>query len=444
MIEPILSAIPANTMCTDIDRCRTLIQIIRSSVIALLAATYLSVHVNISRPNLPWYWKALDRAKIFLVALIFPDWIFMWAVRSFIVARRVRTILEDARKLAEDAWANTEHPPPAWENRWRMFIRYEAGKYLNKYTITHAFYVTMGGLHFYNADGTPVGPLDVPTAYTLIRDGNLLLPSLERIESIAKSTKRGKAFAVLGLVVFLLKCVIRFRNGLPLADFEIMVFAHSSIAVCTFLPWWYKPMDVEETMRVSSYFAQRGVARGPGMFPVRPMWEVAYAYIFGNQDSLYQLSRLEGVPTFWSGEPSSIFDNPQVDQPPPEALRPAFFLSSICGLPLIAIFGVIHWQAANSSVLANETEQKLWTCSAIAITFVPLAIILAWFLCWIPICLGNSEWPNHILRWVGVAGSTIYIVARIVLLVVACLSLGHLPTPVYETLGGNWNAFLQW
>lgn len=113
MIEPIFSAIPANTMCTDIDRCRTLIQIVRSSVTALLAATYLSVHVNILRPNLPWYWKALDRAKIFLVALIFPDWIFMWAVRSFIVARRARTILEDARKLAQDAWANTDNPPPA-------------------------------------------------------------------------------------------------------------------------------------------------------------------------------------------------------------------------------------------------------------------------------------------------------------------------------------------
>ncbi|KZP30617.1 hypothetical protein FIBSPDRAFT_884149 [Athelia psychrophila] len=105
---------------------------------------------------------------------------------------------------------------------------------LEEYTITHAFYVTMGGLHVYNADGTPVGPLDVLTAYTLIKNGNLLLPSLERIESIVKFTKCDKAFAVLGLVIFLLKYVIRFRNGLPLADFEIMVFTHSSI-----LPIYY-------------------------------------------------------------------------------------------------------------------------------------------------------------------------------------------------------------
>lgn len=314
---------------------------------------------------------------------------------------------------------------------------------LEEYTITHAFYVTMGGLHFYNDDGTPVGPLDVPTAVALINDGNLLLPSLERIESIVKSTARGKILAILGLVLFLLKCVLRFRNGLPLADFEIMAFAHSSIAVCTFVPWWYKPMDVEETMRVSSYFAPRGVARGSGMFPVRPLWEVAYAYIFGNQDSLYQLSRLEGVPTFWSGDPSSIFDTPQVDEPPPEALRPAFFLSSICGLPFLVSFGVIHWKAASSSALVTEMERKLWTYAAIAITSVPLAIIVAWFLCWIPICLGEAEWPNRILLWAGVAGSIIYIVARLVLLVVACTSLRHLPTAVYETPGGSWNVLFQ-
>lgn len=119
MIEPILSAIPvfpsvfSNTTCINIDRCRTLIQILTTAITALIAATYLSVHVNILRPNLPWYWKAFDRAKIFLVALIFPDWIFMWAVRSFIVAHRARIVLEEARKLAEDAWANADEPPPA-------------------------------------------------------------------------------------------------------------------------------------------------------------------------------------------------------------------------------------------------------------------------------------------------------------------------------------------
>ncbi|KZP09588.1 hypothetical protein FIBSPDRAFT_759762, partial [Athelia psychrophila] len=219
------SLISNGSECTDIHSCRAFLQILQPAVTALLAANYLSVHMNVSPPNLPWYWRAYVAAKIFLVALIFPDWIFMWAVRSWIVALRKRKILEDARASAHAAWAA-------------------------QYTIVHAFYVLMGGVHVHAADGTPLYPLDVETTALLVKSGFLLLPTKEGIIGLGKNTKYGKAFAVFQLVVFLLKCVLRSAVGLPLANFEIMAFAHASIAVLTFIPWWYKPMDVDVAMRV--------------------------------------------------------------------------------------------------------------------------------------------------------------------------------------------------
>ncbi|KZP02661.1 hypothetical protein FIBSPDRAFT_770376, partial [Athelia psychrophila] len=188
--------------CTDITNCRTFWQIVQPSVTALFAANYLSVHGNISRPNLPWYRKAYGSVMIFLVALIFPDWIFMWAIRSWITA------------------------------------------FAQKYGLVHTFYVLMGGVHVHDARGIPLYPLDIKTTGWLIQDGHLLLPTEEEIMGLGRSTSFGRAFAALQLLTFLTQCALRFAKKSPLANFEVMAFAHASIAVLTFFPWWYKPMDV--------------------------------------------------------------------------------------------------------------------------------------------------------------------------------------------------------
>ncbi|KZP29612.1 hypothetical protein FIBSPDRAFT_946511, partial [Athelia psychrophila] len=327
--------------CTDINTCRTFTQIIQPAVTALIAANYLSVHMNVPRPMLPWYWKAYGAAKVFLVALMFPDWIFMWALRNFIVALRARDRLEAARASAHSEWAargdDPETPPP-WRNHTRFFTTVD-----KEYTILHAFYVLMGGVHVYAADGTPMFPLDVDTAVMLITNGQILLPRKETIEGLSKTTYLGQSFAAFELGVFLLKCVWRLVEGLPLANLEVMAFAHASIAIFTFIPWWYKPMALDEPMRVpieSVKSMSEHAASATAISPARNVWQVTYAYIFGNQESLYTLRRLRGVPTFWSGDPDNIFVTPQVDEPPPSAPEPAYFLASVAGIPFIATFGL--------------------------------------------------------------------------------------------------------
>lgn len=102
------SMISNDSECMDIHSCRTFLQILKPAVTALVAANFLSVHMNIFCPNLPWYRKAYGAATVFLVALMFPDWVFIWAVRSWIVALRKLEVLEKARASAHAAWEGSE------------------------------------------------------------------------------------------------------------------------------------------------------------------------------------------------------------------------------------------------------------------------------------------------------------------------------------------------
>ncbi|KZP27378.1 hypothetical protein FIBSPDRAFT_948647 [Athelia psychrophila] len=384
--------------------CRTFTQIIQPAVTALIAANYLSVHMNVPWPMLPWYWKVYRAAKVFLVVLMFPDWIFIWALRNFIVVLRARDRLKAARASAHSEWAahgdDPETPPP-WRNRTRFFTAVD------------------------KTDGTPMFPLDVDTTIMLITNSRILLPRKETIEGLSKTTYLGQSFAAFELSVFLLKCVRRLVEGLPLANLEVMAFVHASIVIFTFIPWWYKLMALDEPMCV----------------PIESVESVTYTYIFGNQESLYTLCHLRGVPTFWSGDPDNIFVMPQLDEPPPSAPEPAYFLASAAGIPFIVTFGLIHWLASSSNTPATEAERVLWHGAAIAITVVPTAPVLGYLLTVIPILLGNDEWQLHIMIIMMVLTGTAYVVAQVILLAVTCISLHRMPFPVYQT--GNLPEFFH-
>lgn len=110
-----LNVTDTRSSCQDINECRTLPEIITPAITALLAAIYLSVHQNVPRPHgSKWYWNALRSALLACVTLVFPEWTCAWAVRSFIIAKRLLPELEAARVNAIDRWydANVNRSTP--------------------------------------------------------------------------------------------------------------------------------------------------------------------------------------------------------------------------------------------------------------------------------------------------------------------------------------------
>jgi hypothetical protein len=86
--SPILVANEA-AFCDDPNGCRTLWQIVWSSLFTIFLCTWVSVHPNIPGPHEGWLRVALRRLGIMLAMLIAPEIIVSWAVRQRILARRL-------------------------------------------------------------------------------------------------------------------------------------------------------------------------------------------------------------------------------------------------------------------------------------------------------------------------------------------------------------------
>lgn len=85
----------------DIDKCRSWTEIVIPCLTSLAAAVYLQVHRNVPDPREgSWYKKPLISLNVVSVTLLFPEWTFAWAVKSFMIARRLVPKLEEARKIA--------------------------------------------------------------------------------------------------------------------------------------------------------------------------------------------------------------------------------------------------------------------------------------------------------------------------------------------------------
>ncbi len=134
------------------------------------------------------------------------------------------------------------------------------------WTLAHGFYAAMGGFvlkdpyvppsadHYLpawqkNGVLTPAGVL------LLMKVEPSLIPDLpyEDIVSFGKADAIAKALLILQVSWFLITCIIRHAQGLPLCLLEITTIAHAACTLLTYIMWWAKPKDVEhQTVIVGS------------------------------------------------------------------------------------------------------------------------------------------------------------------------------------------------
>ncbi|KZP21884.1 hypothetical protein FIBSPDRAFT_825321, partial [Athelia psychrophila] len=210
--------------CTDIKTCRTLNQIVVSCLVTILACVWFAVHRNVPAPRRePSYhpnffiksaqaaWSVVlgqrEAAMVFVVALIAPEWILAWALRQAIVA---------------------------WNVGWKR---------------SHAFLVTMGGFLFYSTDG-PMYPLSPENVIELVRRGHLVPPTADEIANQSKGDALSKGIAVAQTLWFVVQCIARRAERLPVTTLEIMTLAYTVMTVAMYAAWWDKPLNVSCAVRV--------------------------------------------------------------------------------------------------------------------------------------------------------------------------------------------------
>ena len=311
-----------------------------------------------------------------------------------------------------------------------------------RWSMTHGFFIIMGGFHLFERSSKETGndnrgipqeddkPLHPLQANDLVRfDGysEFSMPTEAEIKDKGKSDWLAKALVLLQTSWFVMQCIARAIEHLPVTHLEIVTLAYAAMNFVIYVFWWNKPLNVNRPVRVFRK-SEPGETQPQVPEPISEAreltWEVIhnglvaiFFFIIGSQDEDFDLSREDRVPRFWANT-SATGDE--------AAIADAIMLGvGVC-------FGAIHCIAWNFS-FPTPTQSLMWRISSVSITAMPIYILLGFILA----ALVDSRNLDLILIF---PAGMLYILARAVTLVLAFTSLRDLPPGAYETI--HWTTFI--
>ena len=306
--------------------------------------------------------------------------------------------------------------------------------------MTHGFFIIMGGFHLFERNSEEMGndrgisqddkPLHPLQASDLVQfDGyseTFIMPTEMEIEDKGKSDWLAKSLVLLQTSWFVMQCIARAVEHLPVTHLEIVTLAYAAMNFVIYVFWWNKPLNVNRPIRVfrksepreTQFQVRESISEareltwgaiGKGLVTI-------LKFIVGGQDNDVNLSLEDRVPRFWA--------NTTDDE--------TMITADLIVLGVGVCFGAIHCIAWIFS-LPTHTELLIWRISSVAITAVPIYIPLASFLAdW----MGGIHFAIILILPTGI----LYIIARVVTLVLAFTSLRGLPPGAYETV--HWTTFI--
>ncbi|KAK0186353.1 hypothetical protein F5146DRAFT_127820 [Armillaria mellea] len=220
------SGAPDDSDSPDLPACskelRTELSIIWSCLATIFASTWLAVHPNVPGLDLtkegsvwgifdrPTIMCSLERVKLMLIAVLAPEAMVGWAIRQFLVARKVR------------AYSSKDH----------------------ELTLVHGFFVSMGGF-YHGKEKRLVTLKDVPK----------LLEALAKVRVVdirdkSKGDALSKTIVLLQISWFVVQCCARAAQKLPITLLEMSALAFAVLSIASYAAWWEKPVDVLYQIRL--------------------------------------------------------------------------------------------------------------------------------------------------------------------------------------------------
>jgi hypothetical protein len=297
----------------------------------------------------------------------------------------------------------------------------------------------MGGFMLFEGDEA-TRTLTPDLLESLSDKGKIDFPEIteNEIQDRSKGDGLTKGLVVIHTSWFILQCIARGVEHLPITEFEIMTLAFAVLNFATYGLWWHKPLNVRYPVHVlqkensdnGREGEREGEKQGNGQHgSIQRPWcrdmladvfeFVEFGHIAGGGDVEPRSKR---VPTFYSGE-SSDDDEPQT-----------YAVTALVAV----IFGAIHC-IAWSFQFPSHMEQMLWRMSAVAIMCVPVILPLVGLLGLIHLpWLSNKREVLTIVMIVILA--FLYMLARVMLFILALISLRTLPPEAYYTV--IWTTYL--
>ena len=298
----------------------------------------------------------------------------------------------------------------------------------------------MGGFHLFKRSLKETGkddrgipqeediPLHPLQAHDLVDcDGyeSFIMPTEADIRDRGKINIFTKSVLLFQTSWFIMQCFTRAREHLPVTHLEIITVAYVAMNFVTYNFWWNKPLNVNQPVRVFRKSDPSVIDPEPPVID-QPEWKLTLEaigeglktllrLIVAGEDAHVDPSREDRVPMFWADDQddNSIHAN-------------------FIALGVAVCFGAIHCIAWRFS-FPTHTELLMWRISSVAMTALPVCILLMTLLGYwlLNTHFGNSH--SIIIYFGTLSGVILYIIARVVTLVLAFTSLRELPSGAYET-----------
>ena len=352
----------------------------------------------------------------------------------------------------------------------------------------------MGGFKLFDDEG-PVRTLNPDELQSLAQNGEIDFPCIteNEIRDRSKGDVLSKGLVVIQTGWFILQCIARRIEHLPLTELELVTLAFAALNLVTYALWWNKPLNVQCPFRVplkrqtgesegskgagennqsaddensgeddggqdtdamagcsiliasiidamrggiSKTLEAMGKATGAIVHAIRDAIKCLAEYVHKYRWRTFEHGALEVV--LYGIGPIESFG--AMGFGTADGVCTGMFYAGpdsditwtfgILGAVIATIFGGIHC-VAWSFQLPSHAEQLLWRIASLSITCLPTVAVFLKF----------DQSDYGLLGIIIVIPSMVlYVLSRVALLVIALTSLRSLPPGAYETV--HWTTFI--
>jgi hypothetical protein len=184
------------------------------------------MHPNIPSQKERQLIVVLRRAGIVGFTLIAPEMTILWAMRQWVVARKLAMKYRGTK--------------PVVQHFWCIFVHLGSLEY--DWTRTHGFFAIMGGFILFDEE-EPLGILPPHHLKDYLRKRQIRITRKE-IDDKSRRDWVSKGLVLVQTTWFLLQCVARAIRRMPVTELEVITVAFAVLNFVTNWFWWNKPQDV--------------------------------------------------------------------------------------------------------------------------------------------------------------------------------------------------------
>ena len=163
----------------------------------------------------------------------------------------------------------------------------DLGYSYDQWTLTHAFYADSGGFLLHCTDYKPF-PITAKQIHYLVKNEYMRLPKISKKEIFDKSRADifTKSVACLQTAWFVISCLARAIQKLPISPIELCTCAIILVTVAVYFFWLHKPLDVETPTTLTLSHSVASILIDAGDAVEKPFWNSPFDLRRQTTDSL--------------------------------------------------------------------------------------------------------------------------------------------------------------